>query len=110
MSINLLNPIKIFNSTSLEANVTSNELDLAHFVLASISFSWSGTPVGELILEAKNGLSPWIEITDQTYALDGVGGNVMFSLTFLPWHLVRVKYTRQSGTGTIDAWLVGKGW
>ena len=110
MSAKVINPFKLWDSASLGASIQTAGLDVTRLIYASIAIDWTGTPTGTIQLQAKNGDSSWIDITGQSQALAGSSGAVMFSLTILPWEQIRLAYARTSGTGTITANLIAKGW
>jgi hypothetical protein len=110
MSAKIIGPYKPWDAASLGASTQTSAIDVTRLIYASIAIDWTGTPTGTIQLQAKNGDSSWIDITGQSQALAGSSGAVMFSLTILPWEQIRLAYARTSGTGTITANLIAKGW
>lgn len=84
---------------------------------ASYQLRW-GTNVGTFVVQVSNHPDP-AEATDtdwDTAPLDiaitqPTGSNTgdIVDLSGLPYTWVRLKYTNASGTGTIHAWVSGKG-
>lgn len=109
MSAKVIGPYKLLDATSLGATVSSLSIEVTRLIYASLAVEWTGTPTGSLVIEVKNGDSPWIATTF-TQALSGAGGNKMFEFTLMPWEAMRLTYTRTSGTGSISAHFIAKGW
>lgn len=110
MSAKVINPFKLWDSASLGASIQTAGLDVTRLIYASIAIEWTGTPTGTIQLQGKNGDSGWLDITGKTVALSGVAGGFMMELTLLPWEQMRLSYARTSGTGTITATVIAKGW
>jgi len=109
MSTAIIGPYKLLDATSLGATVSSTAIDVTRLIYASLAVEWSGTPTGSLVVEVQNGDSPWIATTF-TQALSGAAGTKMFEFTLMPWENMRLTYTRTSGTGTLSAHFIAKGW
>ena len=109
MSAKIIGPYKLLDAVSLGASVNSSELDVTRLIYASIALEWSGTPTGTFTIEIKNGDSPWIASTF-TQAVAGSAGTKMFEFTLLPWEQLRIAYSRSSGTGSVSAHFIAKGW
>ncbi len=130
---NLLKFHSITNGDMSSATLTSTVTNIQFLDDVGIQFNFSGSPVGELSIEvsadyAQDGMSPpnvtdpghWVPLT-LTYwdaggsafvtafsIPTGVGSPVYVDLALLsaPW--IRAKYTKASGTGTLNVFLTAK--
>jgi hypothetical protein len=104
------------------ATVVSYGIDLQQLQLASFQAIWTGSPVGNFTLECSNdiaqvspGVDPslnvtnWSTYTGSTVAAGGGAGDVMYNVLDAGFRWVRLKYTKTSGTGTVNATFFGKG-
>jgi len=121
-------PIQILTNGNMAGSVNSIGVDLNQVALYSIQASWSGsTPVGTLTLEVSNDIVPvassssspvgsdpaanvvnWSTYTGSSTSVNG-NGNFLWNVTDVGYRWVRVKYTRVSGSGTINVTYSGKG-
>ena len=78
---------------------------------------WTGTPTGSITVEATialdadvtNGTATWNSLTlSPTVSTGGAAGSTLISLNQLPYSHVRLKYTRSSGTGTLNVTVMTK--
>ena len=92
------------------SDITSDAVSLEFIILYSIQFSWTGTaPVGTITLEASNDGVAWTTITDSATAISGATGDGVIEYSLAGHKIVRAKYTRASGTGTLNATINLKG-
>lgn len=113
---------KIFNAASMGATVNSSGIQVAGVDLGSIQLVWSGggSPVGTFTIEVSNDMVNLASGADQaanvvnwsTYtgsaAAITTDGDLIYNIANLGYRWLRVKYTRTSGTGTLNAVLVIK--
>lgn len=105
-----------------QATVVSNGIDMNQIALASIQAVYTGAPVGTLTLEISNDIvaidptvanqgaavTNWSTYTGSSLAISAAG-NFTYNLSDIGYRWIRVKYTKTSGTGTINATLSAKG-
>lgn len=123
---NVILPIQIITNGNMAlASITSSVLDanrntqawvdVSQYDDVGIQFMWTGAPVGTITVLASNdggSSSP----TFTTLVFDpvltqpaGTASNCIAALGLFPFKLIQAVYTRTSGTGTLNAWLMGKG-
>ena len=99
------------DGTDMSANITSEPIWLAHIVNASIQAVYTGSPSGDLIVEASNdfgaktndvsnaNITNWTAVA--TESLSG-SGSTMFNLQDTGYRWIRLRYTA-GGSGTLSA-------
>lgn len=122
-----LRPYHVIEDGDMSADITSSATILQSLSGASYSLSWSGTsPVGELFVQVSNdySLNPdgsvgnagtWTGLTlsvdgnlEDSVSITGNSGTRYLNLTGVMAYAVRIFYDRTSGTGTLNAVIVGK--
>lgn len=117
---NSLNNYKIISAGDASGNVTSGPVNIQNEDNIGIQFHLlSGTPTGTIGVEISGNYNQnlntgdWVAVTQSSPAIPvaitaGSPSDVYIDLSFLsaPW--IRVKYTSTSGTGSFDAYIVGK--
>lgn len=81
---------------------------LDHYTIYSIQAVYTGSPVGTLSLASSNDGVTWDTITGTSTAVSAAG-STMFNVTITGYKWVRLEYVATSGTGTLNAFYVGKG-
>lgn len=109
-----IQPYKIINSTSMAASFNTASIDISNIDDIAIVYEWSGvglSPIGVIYVEVRNGDEcPWSTLDVQpiaSIASDSGDDNIM--ITNVSFQQLRLLYTRTSGSGTLNAWLTGKG-
>lgn len=94
----------------MSADCLSREVETRNMDKATIHCSWVAGPVGELQIEAQvNEDDEWIELNQAAaWAISGTDSEAQILLTELPFHKIRLKYIRTSGSGTLSAYFNGK--
>jgi hypothetical protein len=97
------------------ASIVSDPIGLDHQVMGAVQAVFTGSPVGTLTLEATlfnykstTVTAVWTTITGSSVAVTAAGDE-MYNLTQLPYKAVRLRYTKTSGTGTLNVLAGGKG-
>lgn len=117
---NNLKKYAIISGASMGANVTSAVTNIEHLDNIGIQFNFSGTPTGTFQVQVSadyaqdmNGnvqnAGNWVPLAlPSNPVASGSAGVVYIDMTQLsaPW--IRAVYTKTSGTGTLDAFIVGK--
>lgn len=112
-----LTSFKMFDAADVSGDQTSNVTNVRNLDKASIRLVWTGSPVGEIVVEARNTektpdsnewyqlvLNAPIVINSTTYPEQ----NHLIQLFELPFAEIRLRYVSTSGSGTMDATLVAK--
>jgi len=114
-----------------QSSITSKITDIQYLDSISIQLSWTGSPVGSFEVQGSIDYSPgdvqsgrpansgtWTPMT-LSY-LDGstmttdtsipttVGSPILLNLALLAFPYIKIVYTRDSGSGTLSAWIMGK--
>lgn len=91
--------------------VTSKSVDASFVDNLSVQFVWTGTSVsGTLACQVSND-----GVTYSTYTVtlptisSSNGGNGIAVFQAFPYKFLRFTYTNSAGTGTLNAYVVGKG-
>lgn len=97
-------------SGDMSADITSASESLLHIFGYCVQVQWSGTsPVGTLTLEASNDGASWSTVDGSLDDVYGDSGSGIYHVTDVFYPYVRLKYTRTSGTGTLNATINLKG-
>jgi hypothetical protein len=123
-----IKPFQVVVNGDMSANITSTPTIISNLSRLSYGISWSGTsPVGTLSVQASNdyALNPdgrtaanagtWNTLTFmsggsavQSIAVSGNTGNGFIDIGPCGAYALRLVYTKTSGTGTLQATVVGK--
>lgn len=100
----------MLDAADASTDQTSPIVDVINQDQASIRVSWTGSPVGELFVQVRNGdLQPWYDLDmGAPIAIDGTETNHQLVFNQMPFTGLRVFYDRTSGTGTITAVISSK--
>lgn len=97
------------------ASILSPAQDMRYIPTGSIQALWTGAPVGTLILQTSADLTAdptlvanWSDFSGSSIAVNGPG-DVMFNLANAGYKWIRLKYTKTSGSGTLNANISNKG-
>lgn len=104
---NVLLPFKLADATSLGASFVSASTSIRYLDNVAIQMNASGTPVGDLTVEGTVDGTNWIAFSTAS-SLTGSSSNFLLDLNQLSFDKVRVRYTRTSGTGSVDIWVMAK--
>lgn len=121
MSYNLLNPVHIIVAQSMATTITSAAQETKLQDNLGVQFNWTGAPVGTFGVqvsmdyhedEFKNITNPgnWTTLPIVPIIIaTGSPNTAYIDLNQLSAPYIRVFYTATSGTGTLDAFINGKG-
>lgn len=98
---------KLTNEVSLSASVSSDKVDFLNFDGYSAQCIITGAPVGTLKLQSSNDGSTWDDVPDSSYSVT-VAVSVMYSCVEQEYQYFRVSYTRSSGSGALNVFVVLK--
>lgn len=111
---------KVITNESMGASVTSEPTILNQMSGAGYDVSWTGTPTGTFSVEISNTIKlgndrsivepgNWTAVTlSAPITASGSADNAFINLAGLQAYAVRLKYTRTSGTGTLNAVICAK--
>lgn len=91
--------------------LTSIPIDAGFLDNISVQFVWSGTTVsGTLACQVSNDDVTWSTFTVTLPTISASnGGDGIASFADFPYKKLRFTYTNVSGTGVLNAYVVGKG-
>ena len=104
-------PYLVFDNHSIGADTISDATDVSHLDYCHYDISWGGSsPVGVVTVEyLKDGESAWATLDlGSTIDVSGTSGSHRIIMLELPFEKIRLKYTRTSGTGVINAYITAK--
>lgn len=117
------NPFPVITNGNMgSASLTSLVTIIQKLSIVSYDIAWSAgsTPVGDITVEVSNTYSldasgavanagTWTAIAlSSPIHITGNSGNAFVSLSELGAYAIRVKYTRTSGSGTLNVTVAGK--
>lgn len=101
---NVLVPTSVITSGDMsQATVTSLTTNVQYMDNVSYEAAWTGTPTGVLVIQGSHTGVNWNTIVTASPAPSGSAGSQLFDLNQLSFPLVRMLYTRTSGSGTLNA-------
>ena len=100
---------KIIDNQLMEADVTSEIVDMKNIYMVEAYFTYTDTPTGVIQMEFSTNGIDWIIPTGASKALNGSSGSFMIDYIDTPTRYMRLKYVFSSGTGTLNAWFSSKG-
>ena len=103
-----INENTLISNESMGADITSRAQALPHIFGYCVQAVWTGSPVGTMTLEASNDGVIWSTVDGSTEAISGAGDGI-YHVTDVFYAYVRLKYTRTSGTGTLNVSINLKG-
>ena len=100
----------IVASGNMSSNVTSAATDCLSFSAVGIQVVWTGTPTGTFdVLASIDGTHYSSLGLSSLPAPAGSGGSGLIPLAYpFPYRYVELKFTRVSGAGSLNAYLVAK--
>lgn len=120
-SKNVLVPYHVINAVTMGGSITGAATNIQYLDNVSVQLIFTGTPTGTFTIEGSLNYSEnpydhsqinagtWTAITLPTTAsASGAAGDILIDLNQLSFPWIRIKYTRSSGTGTLDAYVSAK--
>ena len=113
---NVVPKYSMISDGDASADITSNPTSVINLDNASILISWSGVPVGEILIQAQQRKSneelveaDWVDLDlGDTVVIDNTEAEHQIIFKQLPFTDIRVKYVSTSGTGTLNAVITSK--
>jgi hypothetical protein len=107
-----IQPFQVAENWNMLTSTSSAGIDISNVDDISIVYSWTGSsPVGTLFVQVRNGETcPWtsLDIAPPASIATNSGSNNI-QITNVSFQGLRLTYTASSGSGTLNAWLTGKG-
>lgn len=97
---------KIVTDGDMSGDITSQVVDMSLTNGYAVQAWFTGSPVGTLRLEASNDESQWTEISSSEIS---AAGSVMWLEDYAMYDKLRIRYSRTSGSGTLNVQINGKG-
>jgi hypothetical protein len=107
---NALYPSRQVAGASLGANYFGHTVNVQYLDNIYFALNFSGNPVGTFAVQGSgDGGLTWQNIRLLTSPVaSGVADTIGIEINQAPMPLLRVAYTRISGTGSIDIWVTAK--
>lgn len=116
---NVINPVRVITSETIDADITSIETDIQHLDCVSYLVNYSdltGTGTFKVQCSTWNGLPVetrlWADLDLDPVAVDSSvspSGTFVFNLYSLATEKIRLTFTKGTASaGTLDAWLMAK--
>ena len=96
----------ILQNADMSASQTSAVVDMAEVIGYAAHSIWTGTPVGDVVLEVSNDGINFVPIDTQATA--GIAGQHVVNIERMHIRYARCRYERTSGTGSITIYLSAK--
>ena len=99
------------SAQSIGASFSSDKLAVGSFEGIAIDARWSGggTPIGTLKVQVSNDPEStadasivWTDYTGSSLSVSGNSGSIMYDIAPHNFNLIRVVYTRTSGSASMD--------
>lgn len=103
MSKKVLTKYQLVTAGSLGANLTSDTVNISFADNVAIHAIFTGSPVGTFAIQGSIDGVTYANIV--TAAAGGSADNIMFNINQAPYTLIRLTYTRTSGTGSVDVFV-----
>jgi hypothetical protein len=100
---------KVVDAASMDADITSQVIDVRLQYGFTAFAAWTGTPTGTLKIQASpDGINNWLDI-GVSVSPAGSAASWFSNQQWQFYPYLRFVYTRSSGTGTLNLWFTGKG-
>jgi hypothetical protein len=97
---------RLFNAEVMDEDLTSEVIDISELIGFAVHSIWTGTPAGNIIVQASNDGSNFVNI--DTQAAGGAAGQDLVNIDRAHYRYVRVFYDFTSSTGALSVYLSGK--
>ena len=100
--------VKLQDAVSMAATVQSSAADVGQFIHWSMTFVWTGSPVGICTIETSPNSTDWVTLNGSSQATGGSTGSLTVNQPGSGHRYLRAVYTFTSGTGSLTTYLTGK--
>lgn len=121
MAYNILKPVQLISAGDMSGSITSIACEIQLQDNIGVQLNWSGVPVGTFSIQVSNDhredskgniLNPgtWVSLPlSPSITATGSPDSAYVDLNQLSAMYMRVVFTRTSGSGTLNAFVSGKG-
>lgn len=107
---NIIKPFHLMVDGDMSGNLTSDSVDVTYTDNVGFQLSFTGTPSGEFACEGTIDEVSWSELTfSSTPQATGSADTHLLNVNQIPYKKLRITYTRTSGTGTLNVYVMSKG-
>lgn len=96
----------VIDSGDTSSASSSKIIDAYSIYTFGVFSLFTGSPDGNLIIEASPDKENWIELDNETVA---AAGSFSYEKADFPWRWLRIRFEPGTSTGTLKAWLNSKG-
>ena len=96
-------------SGNMSVPITSPVTDMSNTESFSVQAVWTGSPVGTIKLQVSTNGTTFVDVPDSVTPVSGTGNAIWDGYTGTGCDKIQVVYTPSSGSGTLSAWISGKG-
>ena len=100
--------VPIVTNGNMSSSIISKVTPLSTTNGYSISATWTGSPVGTMKIQVSRDNSFFSDYPGSQITVNGAGGQ-MWEITTANYAQVQLVYTASSGSGTLNAGILGKG-
>lgn len=100
--------VKIVTNGDMSSTITSSVTDLSKTDGYGIEANWTGSPVGTLKLQVSINNLPFVDYPSSATAVNGPG-TAIWEVTTAFYSSIQLVYIPSSGSGTLNAQILGKG-
>lgn len=104
---------QLITNASMAGNVTSSPTDVQYSDNIGIQLVFTGTPTGTFFIQGsvnydeRLGTGDWSNLKfSLDPAANGSADNHLINLNQIPYKKIRVFYSRTSGSGTLNGWIM----
>jgi len=100
--------IPIVTNGDMSGNITSSAIDLSKTDGYSVDAQWTGSPVGTLKLQVSRDGINFYDYPSSSISTSGIS-SAFWEITTVNYSKVQLVYTASTGSGTLNAGILGKG-
>lgn len=100
--------VPIVINGDMSGNITSLATDLAKTDGYSVSAVWTGSPVGTIKIQVSRDNTNYFDLPGSSYSTSGLN-SAMWEITTANYSKVQLVYVASTGSGTMNAGILGKG-
>ena len=105
----IIEPFILMTAGDMSGNLITKSTNVKRLDNFGIQLVWSGTPVGTFDIQASVDGKNYVSLDfSSPVAASGSSGSHLINLNQIPYAWVRVAYTKNSGSGSLDITIMGK--
>lgn len=98
----------IILNKALTSSFETRQADVGMFPTWTMSFIWTGAPVGSLVVQVSPDGETWTDLSGSSRLTSGIAGSHIVNVCGSGHMYARGKYTYSSGSGTLSVKFTGK--